>query len=36
MQGDTYVTADANEVLATILGSCIAACIRDPRPSSVG
>ena len=27
--GDTYVTADPEEVLTTILGSCIAACIRD-------
>jgi chemotaxis protein CheD len=29
-QGDTYVTDNDNEVLTTILGSCIAACIRDP------
>ena len=29
-QGETYVTADAREVLTTVLGSCIAACIRDP------
>ncbi|MDE2184124.1 MAG: chemotaxis protein CheD [Alphaproteobacteria bacterium] len=28
--GDTYVTSDSGEVLTTILGSCIAACIRDP------
>lgn len=28
--GDTYVTSDPEEVLTTILGSCIAACIRDP------
>ncbi len=28
--GDTYVTADPEEALTTILGSCIAACIRDP------
>lgn len=28
--GDTYVTSSAEEVLTTILGSCIAACIRDP------
>jgi chemotaxis protein CheD len=28
--GDTYVTSDPDEVLTTILGSCIAACIRDP------
>ena len=30
-QGDSYVTTDAGEVLTTILGSCIAACIRDPQ-----
>ena len=29
--GNTYVTSDANEILTTILGSCIAACIRDPN-----
>ncbi len=28
--GDTYVSSDPDEVLTTILGSCIAACIRDP------
>jgi len=28
--GDTYVSSDPGEVLTTILGSCIAACIRDP------
>lgn len=31
MQGDSYVTNKADEVLTTILGSCIAACIRDPQ-----
>ena len=31
MQGDTYVTDKPNEVLVTVLGSCIAACIRDTR-----
>ena len=31
MQGDTYVTAEPEEVLVTILGSCVAACIRDPQ-----
>lgn len=30
MQGDSYVTKSTDEVLTTILGSCIAACIRDP------
>ena len=28
--GDTYVTSNGDEVITTILGSCIAACIRDP------
>jgi chemotaxis protein CheD len=35
MQGDSYVTDNPQEVLTTILGSCIAACIRDPR-SGIG
>ena len=30
MQGEFYVTDNAQEVLTTILGSCISACIRDP------
>lgn len=30
MQGDFYVTGTPQEVLTTILGSCISACIRDP------
>ena len=34
-QGAAYVTADPREVLTTVLGSCIAACIRDPA-SGVG
>jgi chemotaxis protein CheD len=29
MQGDSYVTGEPDEILTTILGSCIAACIRD-------
>ncbi|MBF0306674.1 MAG: chemoreceptor glutamine deamidase CheD, partial [Alphaproteobacteria bacterium] len=28
-QGDCYVTNDPNEVLCTVLGSCVAACVRD-------
>lgn len=28
--GDHYVTANADEMLVTILGSCVTACIRDP------
>jgi chemotaxis protein CheD len=29
-QGDCYVTEDPREILTTILGSCVAACMRDP------
>lgn len=29
-QGDFYVSTKPGEMLATVLGSCIAACIRDP------
>lgn len=28
--GEFYVTPKADEVLVTVLGSCVAACIRDP------
>jgi len=28
--GDWYVSTEGNEMLATILGSCVSACIRDP------
>lgn len=28
--GDWYVSTQKNEMLATILGSCVSACIRDP------
>lgn len=28
--GDWYVSTAGNEMLATILGSCVSACIRDP------
>lgn len=30
LQGDFHVTDDDGVMLATILGSCVAACIRDP------
>lgn len=30
VQGDHYVTDDPDMVLTTLLGSCVAACIRDP------
>lgn len=29
-QGETYVTKSEDEVLTTVLGSCVSACIRDP------
>jgi chemotaxis protein CheD len=29
--GEFYVTAKSDEVLVTVLGSCVSACIRDPR-----
>jgi len=31
VQGDYYVTQDPSVVLTTLLGSCVAACIRDPK-----
>jgi chemotaxis protein CheD len=31
LPGDFYITARSDEVIATILGSCVAACIRDPQ-----
>jgi len=30
LPGTHYVTAAVDEILATILGSCVAACVRDP------
>jgi chemotaxis protein CheD len=30
VQGEQFVTDDADTVLTTILGSCVAACLRDP------
>lgn len=29
-QGEHYVTSDPDEVLSTVLGSCVALCLRDP------
>jgi chemotaxis protein CheD len=29
--GEFYVTSKSDEVLVTVLGSCVSACIRDPR-----
>ncbi|HTT99082.1 MAG TPA: hypothetical protein VMF58_13610 [Rhizomicrobium sp.] len=34
-QGENHVTAEPQEVLSTVLGSCIAACIRD-RDRGIG
>jgi chemotaxis protein CheD len=31
LPGEFYVTPKSDEVLATILGSCVSACIRDQR-----
>jgi chemotaxis protein CheD len=31
LPGETYTTGDASEVVVTVLGSCIAACMRNPR-----
>lgn len=30
LPGGHYVTRDPNEMLVTVLGSCVSACIRDP------
>jgi len=30
LPGEFYVTHDQEEVLVTVLGSCVSACIRDP------
>lgn len=30
IQGDFFVSDDPNVVVTTILGSCVAACVRDP------
>jgi chemotaxis protein CheD len=29
--GECYTTAASDETIVTVLGSCVAACIRDPR-----
>jgi chemotaxis protein CheD len=34
--GEHHVTTGANEMLVTILGSCVCACIRDPRAAVGG
>jgi chemotaxis protein CheD len=36
VQGEFRVTADPGVTLATLLGSCVAACIWDPGPAGSG
>ena len=31
LPGETYTTARKDEAIITVLGSCVSACIRDPR-----
>jgi chemotaxis protein CheD len=31
LPGELYVTRDADELITTVLGSCVSACIRDNR-----
>ena len=31
LPGETYTTSRKDEAIVTVLGSCVAACIRDPR-----
>ncbi len=35
LPGETYTTARKDEVIVTVLGSCVSACIRNPR-SGIG
>ncbi len=34
--GEYYVTRRSDEVLVTVLGSCVSACIRDPHVGVAG
>ena len=34
--GEHYVSDDASEMIVTILGSCVSACIRDPATGYAG
>jgi chemotaxis protein CheD len=36
LPGEFFVTKNSDEVLLTVLGSCVAACIRDPLASVGG
>lgn len=31
LPGDHYVTGEPSEMIVTVLGSCVAACVRDPE-----
>lgn len=31
LPGEHYITGDPGEMIVTVLGSCVAACIRDPQ-----
>ena len=31
LPGNHYITDDPQEIIVTVLGSCVAACIRDPK-----
>ena len=33
IQGEYLISDDPDLVMTTILGSCVAACVRDPQPS---
>jgi chemotaxis protein CheD len=30
MPGEYYITHEPSEMLVTVLGSCVSACVRDP------
>jgi chemotaxis protein CheD len=36
LPGETYATAKHDEAIVTVLGSCVSACIRDPRSGMGG
>lgn len=36
LPGETYTTARKDEVIVTVLGSCVSACIRNPRSGMGG
>ncbi len=36
LPGETYTTSRKDEAIITVLGSCVSACIRDPRTGTGG